>query len=91
MQRVISGRQSGPVNSADSVPGCLQSLDQLTGVNTKPSGQLEQVVQADVPLTSFDLADESPVDLALVGQGFLAETKTVPVFANALAKGGGGR
>jgi hypothetical protein len=49
-----------------------QSTHQLGRINIEKFGQLQNVVQADVSLPSFDLTDERPVQPRLVRQFFLA-------------------
>lgn len=48
-------------------------------------------MQGDVALAAFDLADEGPVHVAAVSEGFLAETEFEPASSHSraeLARGG---
>jgi hypothetical protein len=45
-------------------------------------GELEQIVEAQVALSALDLAEEGPVDIALLSKRLLAETKRVAVPTN---------
>jgi hypothetical protein len=71
--------------------GRSESLHQLGRIDAKTGRDLEQVVEAQVALSSLDLAQEGPVDAGLVGQGFLAEVQGFPLGTDSFTQGGRGR
>jgi len=68
----------------------FETLHELGGVNVEAGGDLQEVVEAEVALAALDLADEGPVQVGAVGEGFLAYAEAAPVALDALAEGAGG-
>ena len=74
--------------SGASVP---QTRHQHARVDVQRFGDLEDVVEREIALASLDLADEGPVHVAAVGQGFLAEAERLAMLAHTrteLTRGG---
>lgn len=70
----------------------LDAVEQLAGLELERRGQAEDVVQAEVALTSLDLTDVGPVQAAFVGEAFLRESELLALRSNTLAElSGGGR
>lgn len=89
-----SGSHDGQVASA--WPHCddlrLESrrrepTHQIAGIHVEASGQLEQVVEADVALASLYLADERPVRTASIRKCFLADAQRFTVGPDPLTQG----
>jgi hypothetical protein len=68
----------------------MKSLDELRGIEVESSGQLEQVVQAEVALAALDLADKCPVQASAISERFLAQTELAAVGLDPLTKGSSG-
>ncbi|RZS30500.1 hypothetical protein EV193_11620 [Herbihabitans rhizosphaerae] len=49
----------------------MQAADQLAGVDVEGGGDFEDVVEGEVALSAFDLAEEAPVQTGVFGEAFL--------------------
>jgi hypothetical protein len=74
------------------VAGWFEVVYEFGGVDAEAGGDLEEVVEVEVALSSLDLAEECPVDAGLGGEGLLAEAEGFALGADALSEvaGGGG-
>lgn len=61
-------------------------LHQHAGVDSETSSEFGDVVEAEVPLASLDLAEERPVDAAELSGLFLAQPEFVASIAKTVAK-----
>jgi hypothetical protein len=60
-----------------------KAADQFARVDVERRGELQDVVERQVALAALDLADEGPVQVALVGECFLAETELLAAGSHA--------
>lgn len=67
--------------------GCLQAPHQLPRIDLQRLGQLEDVVEADVPLASLHLAHERPMQAAVIRQLLLALAQLMPPGAHPFTEG----
>lgn len=69
--------------------GRLQPFDELGGVDFEALGDLQDVVEGQVALPSFDLADVGPVQAADHCEGFLGVAEPIALLSNSSAELGG--
>jgi hypothetical protein len=65
----------------------LQTADELTRIGVQSLGQLQDVVQRQDALPTFDLTDECPVQTAVISELLLTLAKRLTTSAHTLAKG----
>lgn len=67
-------------------------MHEVGRINIEGRGQLEDVMQRQVPLAALDLPDEGPMQRRAVGKRLLAEAEGATPLTNARSEclGGGG-